>query len=322
MRIIGTEQTQGAPATPSTSAPQRRFTIRRLVAIIVVLAIAAGIGYFAVCGYVATQLTKPERHSQINTPAAFGLEFEDTVVTARDGLALAGWFIPYAGSDRAVAVIHGKGQCRSCEFDGRFLEFAAGLHAGGFNLLLVDLRAHGQSEGRNFTLGDQERLDVLGAVDWLQGRGFENIGVHGVSLGAVSSVAAASDPESGHLIKALVLDSSFSDLAELLSGRFTEESGLPNLFFPGSLFMARLLMGTNAHAIKPVDDLPHVEAPVMVIFAGQDATVPIDQLQAMAAARSDAETWFVPAAAHARIYNAEPEQYVTRVTQFFDTVLR
>ena len=42
----------------------------------------------------------------------------------------------------------------------------------------------------------------------------------------------------------------------------------------------------------------------------------------MAAARPDAEVWFVAAAAHARIYNAEPEPYVSRVTQFFNSVLR
>jgi pimeloyl-ACP methyl ester carboxylesterase len=218
-------------------------------------------------------------------------------------------------------VVHGKSKCRSCEFDDRFMEFAARLHAGGFNLLLVDLRAHGQSEGKRFTLGDHERRDVLGAVDWLGGRGFESIGIVGVSLGAVSSVGAASDPESGHLVKALVIDSSFADLSELLRVRFTKESGLPGIFFPGSLFMARVLVGTDPYAVKPVQDLPRVGAPVMVIYGGQDDIVPIDQLQAMAAVRPDAETWFVADAAHARIYNAQPEQYVSRVTRFLDEVL-
>ncbi len=322
MRITKTEQKEDSAVGLSHAAPRRRMTRRRILAAIVTLAFVAVLGYFAVCGYVATQLTKPQRHSQITSPAAFGLEFEETPVTARDGVLLAGWFIPSPGSNRAVLLVHGKGGCRSCEFDGRFVEFAAQLHAQGFNLLMIDLRAHGQSEGHNFTLGDQERWDVLGALDWLQSRGFEKIGVLGVSLGAASSAAAASDSESGQLVKALVLDSSYGNLPEVLKIRFTKESGLPNLFLPGSLFMARVLMGTDANDIKPVEDVPKIEAPLMLIFGGQDDMVPVKQFEEMAAARPDAETWFVAGAAHARIYNAEPEQYVARVAQFFNRVLR
>lgn len=310
----------GQAGAPEVGA-RRRIHWRWIVVVLVSLLGVTAVAYFSVCGYVATQLTKPDRHDQVATPADFDLAFEETVITARDGLQLAAWFVPYAGSERAVLVVHGKGKCRSCEFDDRFMEFAAQLHAGGFNLLMIDLRGHGQSEGERFTLGDHERRDVLGALDWLVERGFERIGIVGVSLGAVSSVGAASDPESGHLVKALVIDSSFSDLSELLRVRFTKESGLPGVFFPGSLFMARVLVGTNPYAVNPVEDLPRVKAPVMVIYSGQDEIVPLDQLRAMADVRSDAETWFVAEAAHARIYNAQPEQYVSRITQFLDEVL-
>jgi pimeloyl-ACP methyl ester carboxylesterase len=308
----------GAPA----AGARRRIHWRWIVAALVGLLGVTAAAYFGVCGYVATQLTKPARHDQVATPADFGLAFEDTEITARDGLKLAGWFVPHAESERAVLVVHGQNKCRSCEFDDRFMEFAARLHAGGFNLLMIDLRGHGQSEGERFTLGDHERRDVLGALDWLVGRGFERIGVVGVSLGAAGSVGAASDAESGHVVKALVIDSSFSDLSEFLRVRFTKESGLPGVFFPGSLFMARVLVRTNPYAVNPVEDLPHVEAPVLVIYGGQDDIVPLDQLQAMADVRPDAETWFVEEAAHARVYNAQPEQYVSRVTQFLDEALR
>jgi pimeloyl-ACP methyl ester carboxylesterase len=312
---------RGETKPPKPAVP-RRFALIRLCAAITLLTFLGGIGYLAVCGYVATQLTKPERHAQAKSPAAFGLEFEEPRVIARDGLVLASWFIPYPGSTRAVLLVHGKGKCRSCEFDDLFVDLAFQLHAKGFNLLTIDLRAHGQSQGDHFTFGDQERWDVLGAVDWLRHRGFEDIGVLGVSLGAAGATMAASDPQSGHLIKALVLDSSFSNLHGLLKGRFAEESGLPNLFLPGTLFMARALIGTDAHAIKLVDDLERIEAPLMLIFGGQDDLVPKSHFLEMAAARTDAETWFVADARHARIYNAQPDQYVARVSRFFDNALR
>jgi pimeloyl-ACP methyl ester carboxylesterase len=322
MRISEREQTEQPTIVASQATLRRRITGNRLLVACGALALVAVLGYFAICSYVATQLTKPDRHSQITSPAAFGLQFEETTVTARDGVALASWFIPNLESDRAIVLVHGKGQCRSCEFDDRFLEFAIRLHAEGFNILTIDLRAHGQSEGNNFTLGDHERWDVLGGVDWLQRRSFEKIGVLGVSLGAVSSVYAACDADSGQLIKALVLDSGVADFPELLATRFTKESGLPTAFLPGSLLMARVLLGTDVNAIKAVNELPKIKAPLMLIFGGQDAMVPHEQFSEMAAARPDAEIWFVEEATHARIYNARPEDYVARVARFFTEALR
>lgn len=319
--IESNEAVHTTTALPRAAA-RRRVTGRRIVLALGTLALIALLGYFAVGGYVATQLTKPERRAQSTSPAAYGLAFEETTVRARDGLALAGWFIPARGSDGAVVLVHGRGSCRSCEFEGRFVEFASRLQAAGFNILMIDLRAHGQSEGRNFTLGEQERWDVLGAVDWLQQRSFEKIGVLGVSLGAASAARAAADPDGGQAIRALVLDSSFGDLHEILEKKFPEESGLSNTFLPGSVLMGRLLLHANVDAIRPVDELSRIKAPVMLIFGGQDDTVPVSQFRAMVAARPDAEAWLVEEAGHAGIYNTYPEEYVARVGRFFAQALR
>lgn len=284
--------------------------------------VALILGYLAVGAYVVLRLTYPVRQAQTTSPAAYGLSYEDVRIRARDGLMLAGWFIPAPGSQRAVVLVHGKDSCRSCEFDGRFVEFAARLQARGFHILMIDLRGHGESQKSRFTLGEHERWDVLGAVDWLQERGFSQIGVLGVSLGAASAVEAAADPQGGDAIRALVLDSGFGDLWELLRIHFPRESGLPNAFLPGSLLMARLLLRMDLSAIRPVDDLSNIQAPAMLIFGAQDDTVPLSQFHAMAAARPDAETWLVPDAGHARIYNAHPQEYVARVSRFFDEALR
>ncbi len=317
--------------------PSRRRLIARMGAL---LLMAAVVGYLAVGAYVVLRLTYPVRHVPTTSPAAYGLPYEDVRIRARDGLMLAGWYIPAptpgppergaaplqgglgGQAKRAVVLVHGKDSCRSCEFDGRFVEFAAQLQARGFHILMIDLRGHGESQKSRFTLGEHERWDVLGAVDWLQERGFSQIGVLGVSLGAASAVEAAADPQGGDAIRALVLDSGFGDLWELLQIHFPRESGLPNAFLPGSLLMARLLLRMDLSAIRPVDNLPNIEAPVMLIFGAQDDTVPLSQFHAMAAARPDAETWLVPDAGHARIYNAHPQEYVARVSRFFAETLR
>lgn len=303
------------------ASAHRRVTGRRLLLAIGALLVIFVLGYLAVGGYVAVQLTTVEAKPQTATPAQYGLDFEDAAVRTRDGLTLAGWFIPAAGSDRAVVLVHGHTACRSCEFGDRFVEFAAQLPAAGFNVLMIDMRAHGDSEHSRFTLADKERWDVEAAVRWLRERGFEKIGVLGVSLGGAASVRAAVDPD-GEPIRALVLDSSFGSVRELVEDRFPEASGLPGFFLPGTFLMGRVLFDINVDEIRPMDDLPDVQAPVMLIFSTQDQSVPVEQFHTMAASRPDIEVWTVTDAEHARIYNEHPEEYVTRVGRFLDQSLR
>ena len=56
---------------------------------------------------------------------------------------------------------HGLWTCRSCELDGRFVELASYLHDGGYNIMMLDLREHGESQGEQFTFGRSERWGVL-----------------------------------------------------------------------------------------------------------------------------------------------------------------
>lgn len=285
------------------------------------LGLAGAAGYLAVGTYVAIHLTRPGRQAQSASPAEYGRDFEEVTVRSRDGLKLAAWFIPAPGSDRAIVFVHGKDSCRSCEFQGRFVESACRLHAEGFNILMIDLRGHGQSEGRHLTLGEHERLDVLGAVDWLQQRGFSKIGVLGVSLGAASAARAAADPQGGQAIKALVLDSGFGNLRDALNAKFSEVSGLPLAFLPGSLLIGRLLHRVDFNMIRPASDLQRIKTAVMLVASERDDLVPVAHFHALATARPDAETWLLADAGHSAIYAAYPDEYIARVSRFFARAL-
>jgi pimeloyl-ACP methyl ester carboxylesterase len=276
------------------------------------------LAYFAASTIIADRLTRPIRPPHRATPADFGLPYEDIRLPARDGLPIAGWYIPRQGAKHALLVVHGLWMSRRGEFDGRWLEFAARLHAHGYALLLIDLRAHGDSAGANFTLGAQERLDVLGAVDWLQGQGFHHIGIHGVSLGAASAIEAAADPVGSPAIRAIVADGTFATLRDLLDCHFARVTGLPRWLLPGGILMTRLMRGTNINAINPVASLPKVTAPVLLIHSDADRIIPPTHFAQLSRARPDAPTWTVPTSKHARIYNDHPDEYVTQVVTFFD----
>lgn len=297
-----------------------RLSKKHLLVRAAAILLFAVIAYFAAGALIALFMTTPQTHNRPEV-AGFKEPFESPTIYSRDGLKLASWFVPAPNTRRVVIMLHGINTCRSCELDGRYVEVAEGLHAAGFNILMIDFRAHGLSEGDHTTYGDQERWDVLGAVDWLHQRGYSQIGVLGVSLGAGVAPMAAADPQGGDGIRALVLDSPFADFRGVLYANFNKTTHLPDWLLPGALMMAHVLLKSDLDA-RPVDKLPLVHAPVMLIFSQLDDPVPAAQIQAVIASRPDAQVWIVPDGGHARIYNAHPQEYLTRVSDFFTASLR
>ena len=153
--------------------------------------------YLAIGVRAANTWAHPHRNTYFSsTPASFDLKYQDVRLPSRDGgIEISGWWIPRSGSGKAIVMVHGRGENRTTEFYDHFLDLGAALNTfqgHGFNILMIDLRAHGLSGGANSEWGIAERHDVEGAVDWIKTQGFQaaSIGALGASLGATSCVYA------------------------------------------------------------------------------------------------------------------------------------
>jgi fermentation-respiration switch protein FrsA (DUF1100 family) len=281
-------------------------------------------GYLGVGTIAASSLTTPKRDfTTAKTPTSFNLAFEDVRFPARGGdVQIAGWFIPNAGSRRAVILVHGKDQSRTSEFAGTFVDLAAELTRRGFAVLMIDLRGHGQSGDAHYSFGLNERRDVEGAADWLKSRGFQpgSIGVLGVSLGAGSSIgAAADDPDIG----ALVEDSGYASICPIIQAQWGNASGLPDIFLPSTLFMIRVMYGYDLCTSRPVDEIGRI-APraVLIIHSTSDVLVPESNAEQLKAAAPFAEASIATGPEHARSYNADPMTYSKKAVDFFNQNLK
>jgi uncharacterized protein len=181
--------------------PKSRYYARNLILIglgeflMVALAVCYGILPYRYAAEIAYPIRAPLTG---RTPMDLGLPFRDVYFQTNDHIRLSGWFIP--GSNRAAVIVaHAAGANRES-----MLERGAVLARHGYSILLLDLRAQGESEGGKISFGGE---DVLAAVEFLKkqpevdpGR----IGALGSSLGSMVAVqAAAVSPE----IKAVVVDS-------------------------------------------------------------------------------------------------------------------
>jgi uncharacterized protein len=300
----------------------------RLIAVTCVALAVMAIGVYLTVGALAANTwAHPRRNTYFSaTPASFNLEFRDVRFPSRDrAIEISGWWIPRSGSGKAIVMVHGRGENRTTEFYDHFLDLGAALNTfqgRGFNILMIDLRAHGISGGVDSAWGIGERHDVEAAVDWIKGQGFQpaSIGALGASLGATSCVyATAEDPD----ISALVTDGAGVDEYASLRRGWTRSSGKPQFFFPAARLMERLFYGYDLRDLRPVDAMKKIPPrPVLLIYGLLELPVDSDRRPQLKDALPDAELWVVPDAIHTSAYTKVPQPYLAKVGAFFERNLK
>ena len=284
-----------------------------LVVVIAILGISGFLGY---------SMTKVERVPIEEDPAFLGLKYEDISFLSRDDeLTLRGWYLPAQNSELVIIMVHGGEQHRADPSMG-MLDIASGLVEHGYNVLMFDLRGHGESDGNRMSAGYYEKRDLLGAVDYMKGRGLEHIGVLGFSMGAATALMAT--PE-GNDIDAVVADSSFADLKDMMEPEFSKRTKFPKFFLPTLLFVVKIMYGVDFNAIKPIELVSEIAPrPILFIHGELDETVPLEHAYRLHQASQNPQNqlWVVPEAGHVSSYVNYPEEYMNKITTFFDGVLR
>ena len=253
---------------------------------------------------------------EVHSPDEYGIPFEASEFKTSDGLTLHGVWIPALGSTKAVIILHGHGG--SYDFD---LYRAPSLHNAGFNVLLFDFRAHGRSEGRRMTFGYEERRDVLGAVEFLQGRGVQHIGLLGFSYGGIVSMLFAAE-FSG--VEAVISDGGPARMRTAIAARGVE-LGLPlwmtKLIAWLIISMTSLRLGANLFLYEPVRWVGKISPrPILFIHGDHDQYLPdFDELYE--AAKQPKELWRLPDAGHTTASQIYPEEHTRRVIEFFSRYL-
>jgi fermentation-respiration switch protein FrsA (DUF1100 family) len=202
------------------------------------------------------------------------------------------------------------------------LDIAAELVAHDYNVLMFDLRGHGESDGKRISAGYHERKDLLGAIDFIKGRGFEHIGVLGFSMGAATALMTAAENTD---IDGVVADSSYADLADIMEREFKSRTGFPGFFLSPVLSAVRLMYGVDFKAVKPVASVPLISPrPILFIHGAEDTFIPLEHAYRLyeASRNPGDELWIAPHAEHVKAYVTNPAEYIIQITTFFDGALK
>lgn len=249
-----------------------------------------------------------------------GIPFEPVAFCTPDNVRLQGWFIPALDltSETTVIVAPARGMSKVY-----FLPHALMLADSWFNVLLLDLRGEGGSEGHTRGFGVIEAQDVLGALGYLQQarpRQSRHVFALGVSQGASAVLAAArADPR----IEAVIADSAFPHPASELGGM---TSWLPwpldSYFRKATLLAASAQLGCNLFDNGSCRDIAAISPrPVLLIHGGADEAVSVRDAQALyAAANYPAMLWNVRGATHGGALDVNPVDYSRAVCTMLRSV--
>jgi pimeloyl-ACP methyl ester carboxylesterase len=284
----------------------RSLTGRHACWSIGILLVLAALAYGGVSVFTADRLTRATNRPLTIDPHGLSADAQPWSVRTDDGIVLRGWYLPTAKTRQLIVLVHGMWSS--------WLEMSAlgrDLHEHGFDVLLFDLRGHGQSDPSRLYLGRRERRDIRAVMTWGQEQGFSNdrIGWLGYSMGGSTILMeAARNP----LIHAAVIDSPYGNLPELLNKELGRHSGLPGWFNPGILLAARVIYGVRTDDLIPIRSAGEWgNRPLLLIHGESDTLVPVSQAREIATAvGASCLTMTLPGVDHVQAYQSDPKAYI------------
>lgn len=255
-------------------------------------------------------------------PGDVKLWSEDFVITTDEGYRLYGWFIDaekeYKGT---IIYLHGVGDNKMSG-----LPLAKLFHDRGFNVVMYDSRAHGESEGKYCTFGYYEKYDVVKAIDWtieherVNGRVGGRIGVFGTSMGAAIAIQAAGIE---HRIEAVVAEGCFTNLRTITVDYQKRLLRLPWHFLRNiAIKRAEGMAKFRHHDVSPLKAVPGVRAPILFIHGTADTYIKYQYSQKLyAAANQPKELFLVDFANHTDVHSVGKSEYEEKIIGFFERTL-
>jgi len=247
-------------------------------------------------------------------------EFEEVTTKSFDGLTLYGRLYRCAQHNgRTIIMLHGYRSSAANDF-GSICPFLMSL---GYNILAVDQRAHGKSEGEFTTLAVAERFDATEWAKWVENElgSDEAVVLYGASMGATAVVLACAEDELPQNVIGAIADSAYigpyMQLTTMMRKRHVPVNPFLNIIdifcMSKGRFTIRDCTTTNA--------APYCQVPMLFIHGGADALVGSDDSRItheQCASRS--QLLIVPDAEHTRAFITDEELCRETISAFLESL--
>ena len=245
--------------------------------------------------------------------------YEEVSITSHDGLKLTGRYYHVADGAPLEIQCHGYKGNAIRDFSGAWRI----AKAAGRNVLLINQRCHGGSEGHTITFGILERKDVLGWIRYANDRfGSVPILLSGISMGA-ATVLMVSGMELPENVKGIIADCPYDSPAGIIKKVLGQDMGMPVKIVYPLIRLGGMLYGKfNLNADSPVEAVRKTQVPILLIHGDDDRFVPYPMsCNIHAAAPEKVEFHTISGAGHALNYVTDPEGYTAIINAFTERCL-
>ena len=252
-----------------------------------------------------------ERINEVNTtPCKF------YTIRSYDGLKLSARYFEGDDDKPLCICFHGYRGSAVRDFAG------IGLHLihEGYNVLIVDERAHWRSQGHTICFGIKERFDAVSWVKFANQRfgKDKSIFLFGISMGG-GTVLMASGQRLPRNVKGIVADCPFNSPKDIIKHVCRKIKLNPDLLWP-VIWLAGLVYGRlRVNATTAADEVKRSKVPIVILHGEADDFVPMSMSKEVQKANpSMIEMHTFPHADHGMSYFEDEERYIGIVEGFIE----
>ena len=236
------------------------------------------------------------------------------VTVQNDGLKLCGEYYDF-GYKKAVLILSGRAEALTYAY-----YFAAPYRAACYNVLVIDDRAHGESEGKYNCVGLREYRDVLCWLDLLEKElGNETIVLHGICIGASTAMMAVTDRACPKAVKGIITDGMYQTFRETFR---THMIYIHRPIFPvlqECMFLIWLHARRSPSRNGPIFSIKKLRLPILMIYGKQDVfSLPGKSMELFELCPSDKRLVWFDKGGHSHLRVNAPEKYDKTITEFLE----
>lgn len=247
------------------------------------------------CSHLVFQPMK----KQVFDPADVNIDYEDRWIKTSDDITLHGWWLPNQGKEKGtILFFHGNAENISTHIGSVWW-----LPKHGYNVLLIDYRGYGRSEGEPELQGLQ--LDMTASLEWLFQRqeiDTNRIVIFGQSLGAATAITGLADSPYRSRVRGLIVEGAFTGYRDV-ARELLDKSWITWLFqWPLSMLVS--------DQYRPIDSIQKLGAtPMLIIHSRTDEVIPYHHgVELYEAAKGEKQFWSIEDARHIATFADESQQ--------------
>ncbi len=246
--------------------------------------------------------------------------YEEIFTKSFDGLRLYGRYYKHEKADCTMILFHGYRSLGTRDFSCAVQMY----YEAGLNVLLVDQRAHGKSEGKLITFGVKERRDVLSWIERIlqyEGEG-QRIMLGGMSMGA-TTVLLSTELGLPKNVCGIIADCGFTSPIDIIRKVAVQHFKIKGtVILPILNLFCRLFGKFSLYGVSTEEALKNNEIPVMIIHGKADDFVPVQMSElSYSANKGEKMLVIVEKADHGFSFLVDPYYVGENLKTFIDSIL-